>query len=84
MHGFKRDDEDVTGFLAMNEDKAKDYAADTYKMIHDLSCALKFPSMNIYNVDSFGTPQQWKKFFEGEDELSAWKFKLMKIKHDIS
>ena len=81
MHGFKKDDEDVTGFLAINEDKSKNLTADTYKMIHDIGNALKFPSMNIYNVDGFGTPQQWKTFFEGEDELSSWKFKLLKIKH---
>ena len=74
MRGFNVNDEDDNGFLGMSEDK-KDY-----KIVKDQSQALKFPSANVYNVDGFGTPQEWLEFFKGEHELSSWKFHLLKIK----
>lgn len=77
-----KSNKDVTGFLAISNAQSLGIKTGAYSMIHDIDKALKFPSLNVYAVDGFGTPEQWKTFFEGEDELSAWKFKLMKIKHE--
>ena len=74
--GFNVDDDTQTGFLAIDRSRSKN----CYKIVKDKKDALKFPSKNIYGVDSFGTPKQWLEFFKGEDELSSWKFHLSCIK----
>lgn len=77
LRGFNVDNNDETGFLAL--DKSEN-AKNTYKIVDSQKDAMKFPSMNIYNKEGFGTPKQWLEFFKGEYELENWKFRLMKIK----
>lgn len=77
IHGFNVDDETQTGFLGMNMTKEPN---GPYKIVKTYDEALKFPSMNIYGIKGFGTPKQWLEFFKGEDELSNWKFNLLKIR----
>jgi len=75
LMGFDRTDKDQQGFLAMNDGKG--FAS--YKITHDVHEALKFPSKNVDSLSSYGTPEQWLKFFSEERELKNWKFHLMKI-----
>ena len=75
--GYNKEDKNKTGFLAINE---KSTGKNIYKCTKNYIEALKFPSKNIYNVDSFGTPKQWLEFFTKEDELSGWEFHLVKTK----
>lgn len=82
LHGFMKNDKDVTGFLSMNGERTP--GKTPYSIVHDISKALKFPSLNVYAIEGFGTPEQWKTFFEGEDELSSWKFCLQKIKSPMN
>ena len=78
LRGFKKDDKEVTGFLSINQKKSK--KDDVYKVVEDVEDAMKFPSENVYRTKGFGTPKQWLEFFKGEDELSEWKFHLLKVK----
>ena len=77
LRGFKLENEDDTGFLGINIPKTNN---DTYKIVKSQTEALKFPSENVYEVKGFGTPKQWLEFFKGEDELSGWKFHLLKMR----
>jgi len=79
LRGFKLDDKDTTGFLGINKKFTKGSKEPVYEIVHDKDDALKFSSENINNIDGFGTPKQWLEFFKGEDELSEWKFHLMKV-----
>ena len=75
MRGHKVDAKDEVGFLSISKDDPKN----VYKIVEDVDDASFFPSTNVYKTKGFGTPQQWLKFFKGEDSLSAWKFHLVKI-----
>lgn len=77
LMGYNKENQNETGFLAM--DKAST-GKNIYIKTKDRNEALKFPSENVYHVDSFGTPKQWLEFFKGEDELSNWEFHLVKTK----
>ena len=77
MRGFNQEDKDNTGFLGM--DKSGKKHRSIYKIVDSPEDALKFPSINVDNVNGFGTPKQWLEFFKGEDELSSWKFHLVKV-----
>ena len=77
LMGYNKENKNDTGFLAINHELNGKYA---YKQTKNWKEALKFPSENVYNVDSFGTPKQWLEFFKGEDELSSWEFHLVKTK----
>jgi hypothetical protein len=77
LMGFNKNDKDETGFLALDKDHVK---KNVYKMTKDATEALRFPSINVNNLSSFGTPKQWLEFFKGEHELSGWKFHLVKAK----
>ena len=77
LMGYNKENQDETGFLAM--DKAST-GKSIYIKTKDRNETLKFPSENVYHVDSFGTPKQWLEFFKGEDELSNWEFHLVKTK----
>ena len=76
LMGYNKENKDETGFLAIDNQSKKN----AYKCTKDHLEALKFPSKNVYNVDSFGTPKQWLEFFKGEDELSGWEFHLVKTR----
>lgn len=78
MRGFCKDDKTQTGFLGLDNQLAGKRRGSVYKIVDDLEDALKFPSENVYGKEGFGTPKQWLEFFKGEDELSSWKFHLMK------
>lgn len=75
LYGFKIDDKDETGFLALNPVGSKN---GIYKIIDDAELALKLPSKNVKRVRGFGTPAKWRDFFNSEAELSEWKFHLTK------
>jgi len=75
--GYNKEDKNDTGFLAINN---LSNGKQLYARTKDWKEALKFPSENVYNVESFGTPKQWLEFFKGEDELSSWEFHLVKTK----
>lgn len=77
LMGYNKENRDDTGFLAINHEST---GKNVYKCTKNRHEALKFPSENVYNVDSFGTPKQWLEFFKGEDELSNWEFHLTKTK----
>lgn len=77
LMGYKKDDKDKTGFLAIDQEKL---GKNAYVCTKDKKKALKFPSENVYNVDSFGTPKQWLDFFKEENELSDWEFHLSKVR----
>ena len=77
LMGYNKENQDETGFLAIDPASTGKHV---YKKTKDRNEALKFPSENVYNVDSFGTPKQWLEFFKGEDELSNWEFHLVKTK----
>lgn len=68
----------------MEDFKTSSHARSYYKIVEDVDDALKFPSANIYGKEDFGTPKQWLEFFKGEDELSSWKFHLVKTSAPIS
>ncbi len=74
----RRDDKTVNGFLAIDKD-FRSSSKQVYSIVEDSSNAMRFPSTNVYNTDGFGTPKQWLEFFKGENELSDWKFHLVKI-----
>ena len=74
MRGYRVGDKSQTGFLSIDKD-----SKDIYNVVEDANNALKFPSTNVYNVQGFGTPQQWLEFFKGEEALSDWKFHLVKV-----
>ena len=75
LRGFKIDNKDETGFLAIGKAR-KD---STYTIVEDVDDAMKFPSENVYRLQGFGTPKQWLEFFKGEPELEDWKFHLVKV-----
>lgn len=75
LHGFKVEDKNETGFLALNTVKSK---GGIYKIVDDVKLALKLPSKNVKRIKGFGTPAKWRDFFNSETELSEWKFHLMK------
>lgn len=75
MRGYRIGDKSQTGFLSIDKN-----GKDIYHIVEDIDDALKFPSTNVYNVQGFGTPQQWLEFFKGEEALSDWKFHLVKVK----
>ena len=78
LMGFNKDNEDETGFLALDKDpESKKF----YAVTKDKKLALKFPSKNVNNVEGFGTPTQWLNFFKNEPELSSWKFHIVKMKN---
>lgn len=81
LRGFNRYDKSETGFLAIDKSRA---SKNVYKIVEDREDAMKFPSTNVYGTDSFGTPKQWLEFFKGEEELSSWKFHLLKTNAPIS
>ena len=78
FRGFKKDNKDETGFLAIEPNPSR--KKDLYKIVDSIEEAMKFPSDNVYGTKGFGTPQQWLSFFKGEDDLSEWKFHLLKVK----
>ena len=78
LMGFDTTDKDQQGMLALNPDK-KSPLSDSYKIVHDVHEAMKFPSENVDGLSSFGTPEQWLEFFSREQELKHWKFHLMKV-----
>lgn len=82
MRGFNQANKDDVGFLGMDKSKKKHQSV--YKIVDSPEDAMKFPSININNTASFGTPKQWLEFFKGEDELSNWKFHLVKVKNEQS
>ena len=76
--GFDRNDKSQQGMLALNPNK-KSPLSDSYAIVHDVHEAMKFPSKNVYNLSSFGTPEQWLEFFSKEKELRSWSFHLMPV-----
>ena len=74
----RRDNKDNNGFLAIDKD-FKSNSKQVYSIVEDSNDAMRFPSINVYNTDGFGTPKQWLEFFKGENELSDWKFHLVKM-----
>ena len=76
LHGYNKHNKDETGFLSISEPKS---CGDIYKIVGSVNDAMKFPSVNVYNKQGFGTPKQWIEFFKGEEALSSWKFHLVKV-----
>lgn len=79
FRGFNKDDKDDVGFLSLKPYNVKHELSRCYYIVEDLDDASRFPSKNIKNIEGFGTPQQWRKFFEDEPELRRWKFHLVKV-----
>lgn len=76
LRGFKINNKDETGFLAINKSST---SKDVYCIVDSIEDAMKFPTKNVYNIKGFGTPKQWFEFFKGESALYDWKFHLMKV-----
>ena len=79
FRGFNKNDKDDVGFLSLKQYNVKHELSKCYYIVEDIDDASRFPSKNIKNIEGFGTPQQWLKFFEDEPELHQWKFHLLKV-----
>lgn len=75
MYGFKKSDIDKTAFLQLRTDGSRGKHG-MYKVVRDEAEATRFPGepLDEASAKGFGTPKQWAKFFNEEDELSGWSF----------
>lgn len=75
MYGFKKNDIDKTAFLQIRKD-GQHGKHGIYRIVKDEAEATRFlgAPLDKASLKSFGTPKQWAKFFNDEDELSEWSF----------
>lgn len=70
MYGYRRDDPDRTGWLKVTNSG--------YEIVGDRPEATPFETENSSGKKGWGSPEQWKDFFNSEDELSCWRFHAVK------
>jgi hypothetical protein len=70
MFGYDRSSPDKTGWLKVT--------GSGYEIADDRSGATPFETENVSGRKGWGSPEQWKDFFNSEDELSGWRFHVVK------
>lgn len=70
MFGYDRSSQDRTGWLKVTPEG--------YEIVNDRSGATRFETDNVSGKKGWGSPDQWKEFFNSEDELSCWRFHVVK------
>lgn len=79
LMGYNKDNEDEVGLLGFDES-----SKNPYKIVKDISDALKFPTKNTTSKKGFATPEKWLEFFNTEPLLKGWKFHLIGVKQPAS
>ena len=70
MFGYDRARHDRTGWLKLT--------GTGYEIAESRACATPFEIENVSGKEGWGSPEQWKDFFNSEDELSGWRFHVVK------
>ena len=69
MFGYNRKSPDETGFLRLTDAG--------YEIIKDHELASGFETENLTGKKGWGSPEQWKEFFNSEEELKDWRFHVV-------
>ena len=70
MFGYDRNSPDRTGWLKTTESG--------YVIVEDRFDATPFETENVSGRKGWGSPERWKEFFNSENELSGWRFHVVK------
>ena len=70
MFGYDKNSPDRTGWLKVTRSG--------YEIAEDILDATPFETENVSGRKGWGSPEQWKEFFNSEDALSDWRFHIVK------